>query len=319
MEREHDDPPARPDAAGRTSARDHDPQRRRHRRPSAPSRPASPASIARRSCSRAPATGPTRSTTASSPASRTRSRRCRSAPPRARAPAAATTSDDGGPSMGWLAIPGIALLLAAAGCSSGTARRRHTSRRRRESHHPRRRWPRLRGGGDDDRRLRRRRLGPAARAGFSGAGAGPQDGLNVWIEQGCGSCHTFNPANSTAPIGPDLALSLHGKSRDYVMESIVLPSAKSAAGYDGGMHARGLRAADRAAGPRPARGVPDAGRAAIAAACSIGVSDGFPARSRTARAPPAPRTRASSPSGTRRATISRPASAPIEPSRCAWR
>ncbi len=63
----------------------------------------------------------------------------------------------------------------------------------------------------------------------------PQDGLTVWIQQGCGSCHTFKPANSTAPIGPDLALSLHGKSRDYVMESIVLPSAQTATGYSAGM------------------------------------------------------------------------------------
>ena len=62
----------------------------------------------------------------------------------------------------------------------------------------------------------------------------PQDGLTVWIQQGCGSCHTFKPANSTAPIGPDLALSLHGKSRDYVLESIVLPSAQAAAGYSAG-------------------------------------------------------------------------------------
>ncbi len=62
------------------------------------------------------------------------------------------------------------------------------------------------------------------------ADAPPQPGLDVWIEQGCGSCHTFAPANSPAPIGPDLALSLHGKSRDYVMESIVLPNANAAAG-----------------------------------------------------------------------------------------
>jgi hypothetical protein len=37
------------------------------------------------------------------------------APASAPAPAAATTSDDGGPSLGWLAIGGIALLLAAVG------------------------------------------------------------------------------------------------------------------------------------------------------------------------------------------------------------
>ena len=37
------------------------------------------------------------------------------APASAPAPAPATTADDGGPSLGWLAIPGIALLLAAVG------------------------------------------------------------------------------------------------------------------------------------------------------------------------------------------------------------
>ena len=62
----------------------------------------------------------------------------------------------------------------------------------------------------------------------------PQDGLTVWIQQGCGSCHTFKPANSSAPIGPDLQLSLHDKSRDYVTESIVLPNAKAAVGHTTG-------------------------------------------------------------------------------------
>jgi hypothetical protein len=83
------------------------------------------------------------------------------------------------------------------------------------------------GGGSDP---------PAPTAVSARADAPPQKGLDVWIEQGCGSCHTFKPANSNAPIGPDLALSLHGKSRDYVLESIVLPNAKAAAAYEvGGM------------------------------------------------------------------------------------
>ena len=84
------------------------------------------------------------------------------------------------------------------------------------------------GGGSDDP--------PAPTALSARADAPPQKGLDVWIEQGCGSCHTFEPANSHAPIGPDLALSLHGKSRDYVLESIVLPNAQSADSYGvGGM------------------------------------------------------------------------------------
>ncbi len=79
------------------------------------------------------------------------------------------------------------------------------------------------GGGSDD---------PAGKqASGPTAAARPHDGLTVFIQHGCGSCHTFKPAGSSAPIGPDLALSLHGKSRDYVMESIVLPNKVAAEGH----------------------------------------------------------------------------------------
>ncbi|HEX6026538.1 MAG TPA: FixH family protein [Solirubrobacter sp.] len=43
----------------------------------------------------------------------------------ASAPAAARTSDDGGPALGWLAIPGIALLVAAAALLAWDRTRRH--------------------------------------------------------------------------------------------------------------------------------------------------------------------------------------------------
>ena len=82
------------------------------------------------------------------------------------------------------------------------------------------------GGGSDP---------PAPAAVSARADAPPQKGLDVWIEQGCGSCHTFEPAGSSAPIGPDLQQSLRGKSRDYVLQSIVLPSAEAAAGESIGM------------------------------------------------------------------------------------
>ena len=72
----------------------------------------------------------------------------------------------------------------------------------------------------------------------------------VFAEQGCGSCHTFAPASSSAPIGPDLTHSLQGRSRDYVIESIVLPNKVAAPGYGDRRDARGLRATNRAAGPR---------------------------------------------------------------------
>ena len=51
-------------------------------------------------------------------------------------------------------------------------------------------------------------------------------GLKVWAAQGCGSCHTFAPAGATATIGPNLGLSLGGRSRDYIRESIVAPNAR---------------------------------------------------------------------------------------------
>jgi mono/diheme cytochrome c family protein len=61
--------------------------------------------------------------------------------------------------------------------------------------------------------------------------SGADRGRQVFLEQGCGSCHAFEPAGTSGPIGPDLALSLHGKSRDYVMEGIVLPNKAAAAGH----------------------------------------------------------------------------------------
>jgi mono/diheme cytochrome c family protein len=61
------------------------------------------------------------------------------------------------------------------------------------------------------------------------------DGLDVWVAQGCGSCHTFEPAGSSAPIGPDLQQTLRGRDRSYVIRAIVRPSAEAAPGYDPGM------------------------------------------------------------------------------------
>ena len=77
-------------------------------------------------------------------------------------------------------------------------------------------------------------VGSDSPAGDRTAPQGPRDGLTVWTEQGCGSCHTFEPANAHMPMGPDLQLSLRGKSRDYVLESIVLPSKNASPGWDTG-------------------------------------------------------------------------------------
>jgi mono/diheme cytochrome c family protein len=59
-------------------------------------------------------------------------------------------------------------------------------------------------------------------------------GAAVFAEQGCGSCHTFAPANARGGFGPDLALSLNGKSRDYVLTSIVAPDGDVAYGWNPG-------------------------------------------------------------------------------------
>jgi mono/diheme cytochrome c family protein len=79
---------------------------------------------------------------------------------------------------------------------------------------------------------------PSARAAVAttAPAAGADRGQQVFLEQGCGSCHAFEPAGTSGPIGPDLALSLNGKSRDYVLESIVLPNQEAADAYTiGGM------------------------------------------------------------------------------------
>ena len=72
-------------------------------------------------------------------------------------------------------------------------------------------------------------------AGAPARAAAGDRGAAVFTEQGCGSCHTFAPANARGGLGPDLALSLHGKSRDYVLESIVAPDRVVATNWGSGM------------------------------------------------------------------------------------
>jgi len=61
------------------------------------------------------------------------------------------------------------------------------------------------------------------------------DGFSVWAANGCGSCHTFKPAGSSSPIGPDLQQTLRGKDRGYVTASIVAPGTAAAPGFETGM------------------------------------------------------------------------------------
>jgi cytochrome c oxidase subunit 2 len=70
-----------------------------------------------------------------------------------------------------------------------------------------------------------------------GGGAGNA----VFEEQGCGSCHTFEPAGSTAEIGPPLddlearARELGREPQEFVRESIVEPDAVIREGYAAGV------------------------------------------------------------------------------------
>jgi mono/diheme cytochrome c family protein len=63
----------------------------------------------------------------------------------------------------------------------------------------------------------------------------PAEGKQVFADTGCGTCHTFKAAGSTAKVGPDLDQSLQGKDQDYVREAIVNPDAQIAAGFQPGI------------------------------------------------------------------------------------
>jgi mono/diheme cytochrome c family protein len=63
------------------------------------------------------------------------------------------------------------------------------------------------------------------------ASSGERDGLDVWAEHGCGSCHALAAANAHGFIGPDLGSSLKGVPASYIKDSIVAPNKAAAAGF----------------------------------------------------------------------------------------
>ena len=69
------------------------------------------------------------------------------------------------------------------------------------------------------------------------SGGGPAAGKAVFINQGCGACHTFTPAGTTGKVGPDLDnlykdAQLAGLSvPDYIRQSITDPNAYVAPGF----------------------------------------------------------------------------------------
>jgi len=59
----------------------------------------------------------------------------------------------------------------------------------------------------------------------------PAAGKEVFMSSGCGGCHTYGPAGTSATIGPDLDTALEGKDADFVLESIVQPNDEIASGF----------------------------------------------------------------------------------------
>jgi mono/diheme cytochrome c family protein len=84
-------------------------------------------------------------------------------------------------------------------------------------------------GGDGEERAAAPSATPAATT------AQARDGLEVWIQQGCGSCHALAAANAHAPMGPDLDVNLEGVPAAYIEESIVAPDKHVAPGYSAGI------------------------------------------------------------------------------------
>ncbi len=75
-------------------------------------------------------------------------------------------------------------------------------------------------------------------AGGTSTGAGGAPGLAVFNSQGCGGCHTFQPAGASGKVGPDLdslkedaTKANKGSLADFVKQSIVDPNAYIAPGY----------------------------------------------------------------------------------------
>jgi mono/diheme cytochrome c family protein len=56
-------------------------------------------------------------------------------------------------------------------------------------------------------------------------------GKEVFMSSGCGGCHTYGPAGTSATIGPDLDTALQGKDDQFVLESIVDPNKEVASGF----------------------------------------------------------------------------------------
>jgi len=60
-------------------------------------------------------------------------------------------------------------------------------------------------------------------------------GAQVFLAQGCGSCHTLAAANATGTVGPDLDEVIPGQDARQVEQSIVDPDAQLSQGFSAGI------------------------------------------------------------------------------------
>jgi mono/diheme cytochrome c family protein len=60
-------------------------------------------------------------------------------------------------------------------------------------------------------------------------------GAQVFLAEGCSSCHTLAAANATGAVGPNLDESLEGADPAYIEESLVDPDAQLAQGFGAGI------------------------------------------------------------------------------------
>jgi len=59
----------------------------------------------------------------------------------------------------------------------------------------------------------------------------PAEGKKVFVDNGCGGCHTFKAAGTNGKIGPNLDEVLKDKDAEFVKTSITDPNAEIASGF----------------------------------------------------------------------------------------
>lgn len=59
-------------------------------------------------------------------------------------------------------------------------------------------------------------------------------GGQVFLSQGCGSCHVLSAANSEGAVGPNLDETLEGKDSAYIEKQIVDPNSQVVSGFQAG-------------------------------------------------------------------------------------